>query len=65
MKLSYFDDMDPPTVELTDVGFVATKELEENTLADVDANGRVCVITFAPASERTALTQVTVEGLAA
>jgi uncharacterized protein YuzE len=42
-----------------------SKDLDENTVLDLDAEGNVCAITFEHASRRTDVQQVTLEGIAA
>ena len=42
-----------------------SRDLDENTLIDLDEGGRICAITFEHASERTDLRTVEIEGLAA
>ena len=42
-----------------------TRDLDENTIQDMDADGNVCAITFEHASQRTDVDRLTVEGIAA
>jgi uncharacterized protein YuzE len=42
-----------------------SRNLDENTLLDVDAEGNVCAITFEHASQRTDVSRLIVEGIAA
>jgi uncharacterized protein YuzE len=44
---------------------VETRDLDENTLLDLDAAGNICAITFEHASKRTDLDQLHISGLAA
>ena len=44
---------------------VETRDLDENTLLDLDAEGNLLAITFEHASQRTDVRQLTVEGIAA
>lgn len=53
MKVSYFDDTDTRCIEFRDSDIAESKDLDENTLLDVDARGNVCAITFEHASQRT------------
>lgn len=53
MKVSYFEDTDTLYIEFRDSGIVESKDLDENTILDVDAKGNVCAITFEHASQRT------------
>ena len=65
MKVKYFDDTDTLYIEFRDSGIVESKDLDENTILDVDAYGNVCAITFEHASQRTDVRHLTVEGIAA
>ncbi len=65
MKVSYFADTDTLYIEFRDSGVAESKDLDENTILDVDANGNVCAITFEHASQRTDVSHLIVEGIAA
>ncbi|MGI9013441.1 MAG: DUF2283 domain-containing protein [Phycisphaerales bacterium] len=65
MKIKYFDDTDTLYIEFRREGIAETRELDENTTLDLDADGNVCGITFEHASERTDLEHLSVEGIAA
>ncbi len=65
MKVSYFDDTDTLYIEFRGSDIAETKDLDENTILDVDAQGSVCAITFEHASERTDVSHLIVEGIAA
>lgn len=65
MKVKYFKDTDTLYIEFSDSDIVESKDLDENTVLDVDANGNVCAITFEHASHRTDVRRLTVEGIAA
>jgi uncharacterized protein YuzE len=65
MKVKYFEDTDTLYIEFRDDAIVESRELDENTILDVDADGNVCGITFEHASERTDVQNLTVEGIAA
>lgn len=65
MKILYFADTDTLYVELRADGIVETRDLDENTLIDVDEAGHMCAITLEHASDRTDLDRVVLEGLAA
>ena len=45
--------------------YCSSKDLDENTVLDLDADGNVCAITFEHASDRTDVHRLTVEGIAA
>lgn len=65
MKLKYFDDTDTLYIEFRSLEIVQSKDLDENTVLDLDADGNVCAITFEHASARTDVQQITLEGIAA
>ena len=65
MKVSYFEDTDTLYIEFRDSGIAESKDLDENTILDVDAQGNVCAITFEHASQRTDVSHLIVEGIAA
>ncbi|HEY4731637.1 MAG TPA: DUF2283 domain-containing protein [Gammaproteobacteria bacterium] len=65
MKVSYFEDTDTLYIEFRDSGIAESKDLDENTILDVDAKGNVCAITFEHASQRTDVSHLIVEGIAA
>ena len=46
MKIQYFRDTDTLYIELRSRAIVETKDLDENTLLDLDAEGKVCGITI-------------------
>jgi uncharacterized protein YuzE len=65
MKVKYFEDTDTLYIEFRDQEIVESKDLDENTVLDVDAEGNVCAITFEHASQRTDISHLSVEGIAA
>lgn len=65
MKVKYFEDTDTLYIEFRDTNIAESKDLDENTVLDVDEQGQVCAITFEHASQRTDVRQLTVEGIAA
>ena len=52
MKIKYFQDTDTLHIEFRASEVAETKELDENTLLDLDSNGQICAITIEHASER-------------
>jgi uncharacterized protein YuzE len=52
MKVKYFDDTDTLYIEFRDGDIADSRDLDENTVLDVDAQGNVCAITFEHASQR-------------
>jgi len=65
MKVKYFEDTDTLYIEFRDDEIAESKDLDENTVLDVDAKGNVCAITFEHASQRIDVSHLTVEGIAA
>jgi len=65
MKVKYFKDTDTLYIEFNAANIAETKDLDEDTLLELDANGNICAITFEHASNRTDVQQVTLEGIAA
>jgi uncharacterized protein YuzE len=52
MKVKYFQDTDTLYIELRPGSIAETKDLDENTQLDVDAEGRICALTIEHARER-------------
>jgi uncharacterized protein YuzE len=52
MKVRYFTDTDTLHIEFSDDEVAETRDLDDNTLVDVDGQGRVCGITIEHASRR-------------
>ena len=65
MKVKYFKDTDTLYIEFRDSDIAESRDLDENTVLDVDSDGNVCAITFEHASQRTDVQTLTVEGIAA
>ena len=65
MIVKYFDDTDTLYIEFNKNNIAESKDLDENTVLDLDAVGNVCAITFEHASQRTDVRHLTVEGIAA
>jgi uncharacterized protein YuzE len=65
MKVSYFQDTDTLFIELRAGDVVETRDLDENTVLDMDAEGHICAMTFEHASQRTDVKHLVVEGIAA
>ena len=65
MKLKYFKDTDTLYIEFRDSDIAESRDLDENTIMDLDGAGNVCAITFEHASQRTDVRHLSVEGIAA
>ena len=53
MKVRYFADTDTLLIEFRDVPVAETRDLDENTLLDLDKEGNILAITIEHASTRT------------
>ncbi len=53
MKIRYFPDIDTLSIELTSAQVHETRDLDEDTLLDLDADGWLCAITVEHAGDRT------------
>jgi uncharacterized protein YuzE len=65
MKITYFHDTDTLYIEFRAVAVVETRELDENTLLDIDADGNLCGLTLEHARERADIPHVTFNQVAA
>ena len=65
MKIQYFSDTDTLYIEFREHAIAETRDLDENTVIDVDAEGGLLALTFEHASKRADLSRLIVEGLAA
>ena len=65
MKMSYFDDTDTLYIEFRQSDVAETKDLDENTLLDVDSDGQIIAITVEHASSRTDVNRLILSGIAA
>lgn len=52
MKIQYFNDSDTLYIEFRRAEVSETRDLDENTLLDLDAEGNICGITVEHAKER-------------
>lgn len=65
MKVRYFEDTDTLLIEFRDAPVAETRDLDENTVLDLDAKGNVCAITIEHASVRAGAPQFSFEKVAA
>ncbi len=65
MKVKYFKDTDTLYIEFNAHRVAESRDLDENTVLDLDPDGNLCAITFEHASSRADVRQVTLEGIAA
>jgi uncharacterized protein YuzE len=61
MKIKYFEDTDTLYIEFRAVEVAKTKDLDENTLVDLDQAGNICGITAEHARKRTELPKFSYE----
>lgn len=65
MKIRYFTDTDTLHIEFRDELVAETRDLDENTLLDVDAAGNICAITVEHASKRAGIPEFSYEEVTA
>ena len=65
MRIRYFAGTDTLFIEFRDVPVAETRDLDENTLLDLDATGNICAITVEHASERADIPRFSYEQVAA
>jgi uncharacterized protein YuzE len=65
MKIQYFEDTDTLHIILSQHEPVETRDLDENTLLDLDKDGQLCSITIEHAKERVTLPEILYEKIPA
>ncbi|MFN3752315.1 MAG: DUF2283 domain-containing protein [Thiobacillus sp.] len=65
MKIQYFQDTDTLYIEFKATAVSETRDLDENTLLDLDADGNVCGITVEHARDRADIPKFSFEQIAA
>jgi uncharacterized protein YuzE len=65
MKVRYFADTDTLLIEFRQALVAETRDLDENTVLDIDAQGDICSITVEHASERAGAPHFSYEEVAA
>ena len=65
MRIRYFQETDTLHIELRSADVAETRDLDENTLLDLDGAGRVCGLTIEHASERVDIPHFSFERVAA
>ena len=65
MKVRYFADTDTLLIEFRDTQVAETRDLDENTILDLDAKGNICSITVEHASTRADAPKFSYEQVAA
>jgi uncharacterized protein YuzE len=65
MKIRYFEDTDTLHIEFRQVPVAETRDLDEDTILDLDEHGEICAMTIEHASRRTGAPHVIYEKIAA
>ena len=65
MNIRYCTETDTLYIEFRDVAVAETRDLDENTLLDLDDDGNVCAITMEHASARAGIPRFSCEQVAA
>lgn len=65
MKIKYFQDTDTLYIEFRRAEVVETKDLDENTLLDLDRDGNICGITIEHARDRAEIPAFSYEQISA
>jgi uncharacterized protein YuzE len=65
MRIRYFTDTDTLLIEFKDRPVAETRDLDENTILDVDVDGNICSITVEHASQRTDIPRFSYEQVTA
>jgi uncharacterized protein YuzE len=65
MRIRYFSNTDTLFIEFRDLPVAETRDLDENTMLDVDSQGNICAITIEHASERADIPKFSYEQVAA
>ena len=52
MKIKYFQDTDTLYIEFRAADIAQTRDLDEDTLLEMDAQGRICALTLEHAKSR-------------
>lgn len=64
MKIKYFPDTDTLYIELKAAEVAETKDLDEDTLLDLDRDGNICAITIEHAKDRADIPHFSFEQIA-
>ncbi len=65
MKIRYYAETDTLYIEFRGVPVAETRELDENTLLDVDTDGDICALTIEHASKRAGIPDFSYEQVTA
>jgi uncharacterized protein YuzE len=65
MKIKYFQDTDTLCIEFKPALIAESRDLDENTLLELDADGNICAITIEHAKDRADIPHFSFEQVAA
>ena len=65
MKIKYFQDTDTLYIEFKVAEVAETKDLDEDTILDLDSDGNICAITVEHAKDRTDIPRFSFEQITA
>ena len=65
MKIKYFQDTDALYIEFRSSEVAETRDLDENTILDLDTDGNLCAISVEHASDRADIPHFSFEQVAA
>lgn len=65
MRIRYFAETDTLYIEFRDAPVAETRDLDENTVLDVDNDGNICAITVEHASEQAGIPEFSYEQVTA
>jgi uncharacterized protein YuzE len=52
MRVRYFEQTDTLLIEFREASVAETRDLDENTVLDLDSDGNICAVTIEHASKR-------------
>ena len=65
MKIKYFEETDTLYIEFRATEVAETRDLDENTLLDLDSKGNICGITIEHARDRAEIPKFSYEQISA
>ena len=65
MRIRYFEGTDTLLIEFREGPAAETRDLDENTVLDLDADGNICAITVEHASKRAGIPEFSYEQVTA
>jgi len=65
MKIQYFKKTDTLYIEFRVADIAESRDLDEDTIIDIDAEGQICAMTIEHARDRTDVPNLTFEEIAA